>query len=750
MSSRWLHCVVATALCVGACTDGSNQSFSTTSASTTSATSATTALPTTAPPTTLPPTTLPPVGLEIVPSFQQLTVLEAEPGTELVAFDPDHREVGRSDVADDGSAIVRGLPTGIEVELEVWQDGAAVAAAPPVQLPGDSPPAADHYEQQRLEAGFNYITVRDGTTLSAYVSLPGLASAGPYPTLVEYSGYSPSDPNADDPGRFLITSLGYALVQVNVRGTGCSGGSFDAFEPIQGLDGYDVIETVAAQAWSSNVAMYGISYPGIMQLHVAATAPPSLAAIAPLSVIDSVESVLYPGGIYNNGFGETWSAQVTERAQAFGQSWTKQRVEAGDTQCDGNQELRVHNPDLIQRIKETPFRNELTTSRSPEIANIAVPVFLAGAWQDEQTGGRFPALLGHFDSAPVVRAHLYNGLHVDPLGPSVLGPLVEFYNLYVGETTEGLDVVTRLLIGAGLSTVFGESVPFPGVPTRQGTLAEARAEYEAEPSVLVFFELGATQPQLPVSRFSATFDQWPPSEVEPLRLHLTDAGRMRSEAPSSAGIRSFTTDPEEGSGVTIGDLSTIWTNDPDWQWARPSSAAVFTSDRFEDEAVFVGPASADLYLSVSAGDDGEVADDADVEVTLSEIDSNGDEIYIQTGWLRLSRRTLEDDATELRPAPSHREEDVDLLTDGEVVLARIEILPFAHVIRPGSRLRLSVDTPGRSKPQWTFAVLDQTADVSVHTGGTSASSILLPLVPSLDPPNQPVGCGRLRGQPCRS
>ena len=36
---------------------------------------------------------------------------------------------------------------------------------------------------------------------------------------------------------------------MNMRGTGCSGGAFDYFEPLQGLDGYDVIETVARQPW---------------------------------------------------------------------------------------------------------------------------------------------------------------------------------------------------------------------------------------------------------------------------------------------------------------------------------------------------------------------------------------------------------------------------------------------------------------------------------------------------------------------
>ena len=46
----------------------------------------------------------------------------------------------------------------------------------------------------------------------------------------------------------------------------------------------------------------GISYGGISQLFVAATDPPDLAAIAPLSVLDSSATTLYPGGILNTGF----------------------------------------------------------------------------------------------------------------------------------------------------------------------------------------------------------------------------------------------------------------------------------------------------------------------------------------------------------------------------------------------------------------------------------------------------------------
>ena len=119
----------------------------------------------------------------------------------------------------------------------------------------------------RAALGFGYIVTRDGTTLGANVILPGPADGGPYPTVVEYSGYAPSNPKDTTFGQ-LFNSLGYAYVGVNMRGTGCSGGSFRFFEEAQVLDGYDMIEAVAAQDWvlDNKVGMVGISYPGISQL----------------------------------------------------------------------------------------------------------------------------------------------------------------------------------------------------------------------------------------------------------------------------------------------------------------------------------------------------------------------------------------------------------------------------------------------------------------------------------------------------
>ena len=62
-----------------------------------------------------------------------------------------------------------------------------------------SPPPLASYTSQNVNPGYRYLRMRDGITLSMNVQLPGPASKGPYPTVIEYSGYSPADPKSPQP-----------------------------------------------------------------------------------------------------------------------------------------------------------------------------------------------------------------------------------------------------------------------------------------------------------------------------------------------------------------------------------------------------------------------------------------------------------------------------------------------------------------------------------------------------------------------
>ncbi|WKN42992.1 CocE/NonD family hydrolase [Tunicatimonas pelagia] len=79
-----------------------------------------------------------------------------------------------------------------------------------------------------------------------------------------------------------MLAAGYAVVVADWRGTGCSGGVLNLGDERFRQDGYELIEWIADQEWSTDkVGMGGPSARGIATWHVASTRPPSLAAIAP-------------------------------------------------------------------------------------------------------------------------------------------------------------------------------------------------------------------------------------------------------------------------------------------------------------------------------------------------------------------------------------------------------------------------------------------------------------------------------------
>src|SRR5262249_16236708 len=293
-------------------------------------------------------------------SIGQFFVIAAPANWTVALLDSKGTVVDSGVTDDQGGFVFRNVSPGEGYYAVLSSQGKTFRSDPATVFADDYVPPQSFYDGQRLVGNpgqpvFNYIATRDRPLLSAQVELP--EGNGPFPPLVEFSGYSPSDPTRDDPPRqvqpfrLLANLFGYAYVGVNIRGTGCSGGAFDYFELLQSLDGYDVIETVAAQPWAKRVAMFGISYAGISQLFVAQTRPPNLAAIAALSVIDDTfRSTLYPGGIFNDGFALSWAMERQRQNRwpnPIGADWVLHRIDGGDQACEANQQLRQQNPDLL-------------------------------------------------------------------------------------------------------------------------------------------------------------------------------------------------------------------------------------------------------------------------------------------------------------------------------------------------------------------------------------------------------------------
>src|SRR5262245_1543490 len=138
--------------------------------------------------------------------------------------------------------------------------------------------------------------------------------------------------------------------------------------------------------------------------------------------------------------------------------------------------------------------------------------------------------------------------------------------------------------------------------------------------------------------------------------------------------------------------------------------------------------------------------------TDREIRPDGLETYVQSGWLRASRRKLSRLSSRIDPRPTFLEEDASPLPAGRFTKVRVGIFAVAHVFRAGSRIRISVEAPGDDRTRWTFDTVETHGSVLDEISSTRGrpSRLVLGVVPDVVPPLTLPPCPGLRAQPCRS
>ena len=547
-----------------------------------------------------------------------------------------------------------------------------------------------------------------------------------------------------------------------MRGTGCSGGAFDYFEPLQSLDGYDVVETVARQPWVANgkVGMMGISYGGISQLFVAATRPPHLSAITPLSVIDNTLTTLYPGGILNTGFALAWAQDRVDDSQPAGpdsgQGWAWQRIQDGDQVCADNQDLHPEATNLLKKTyRNRYYRSKIVDPLAPVkfVDQIDVPVFMACQWTDEQTGGHCPTLASAMTGTRKKWFTFTNGVHVDSLDPATFNRWYDFMQIYVAkqkpELSSGVKALAPLLFQA-FTGVPGVTLPDDPIQ-EQPDLAAAKAAFEAQPSVRVLFDNGAGEsPYKPVPGFERSFKQFPPPSMEPESWFFSGNGKLK-DRPGS-GADEFTWDPDarpptDFTGDTGSGTNGLWTDSPSYDWTQnpAGTALAYVSKPLAADTAVLGAGEVQVWVRSKAKN-------VDLQATVTEVRPDGKETFVQGGWLRTGARKLDTEASTLtEPEPTYRKADETTLPKGKWVKVRIPLYYQGHVYREGSRLRVIVSAPGGDQPIWAFAEAapDGTPWVAVAHSPKQPSRLVLPVVPSVDAPTPLPACPALRGQPCR-
>ncbi len=708
-------------------------------------------------------------------SVEQVYVTGLADGAGVSLADAAGRTVGETQAASLGGALFRDVKPGGGYRVRVGSEESGPITVLPVS---PAPPSTDVYDQVIPSSGYGYLTTRDGTKLAISVRPPQDVTkalgievpaipAGPTPTLIEYAGYGYADPKGPESGIALIANLmGFTVVNVNMRGTGCSGGAFDFFEPLQGLDGYDVIETIARQPWVLNnqVGMMGISYGGISQLFTARYNPPSLAAISPLSVIDATQTTLYPGGILNTGFALEWGKDRIRDAlpagPAGGQRWAHERILAGDEVCRENQVMHEQALDLMGKLRANSFYvPEVADPLAPAtfVDEIEAPTFLVCQYTDEQTGGHCPTLASRFTSARKKWFTFTNGTHVDSLAPEILTRWFDFLHLYVAEQNPA---AAAPLLRAAAPLIYSEAmgaqdVTLPPDPVQQQpTHRAARELFERQPPVRLLFDNGAGgAPGLPYAGFEHSFPSYPPPGATARTWYFGPGGTLRSSRPRAHRAEALRWGPGSRpstsfTGNTSAGKDGLWTPTPPYRWRTPQdgTALSYVSEPLSEDTVVAGAGAVHAWLRATKRN-------VDLAATVSEVRPDGKETFVQGGWLRTSMRKLDaGKSTPLAPVLSLRRKDRRPVPSKRYTKVVVPLYYQGHAYRKGSRIRVTISSPHGDQPVWDFA------EAQPHTGGATVSlafsrkrpsRVVLPVVPGLRVPTPLPPCPSLRGQPCR-
>ena len=232
------------------------------------------------------------------------------------------------------------------------------------------------------------IPVRDGVRLAATLYMP--EEEGRYPGILSYYPYLKDGWIGlfKEPHYRYFASRGYAVMQVDFRGTGASEGrNPHPFDVQERQDGHDVVEWMAVQPWcTGSVGIWGFSYGGITALSIASTKPPHLRAIVPIhATYDNYEWLLRTHGCRGLLLADVdWGTRMAacNLLPPVVQDGEGRWARIWQERLSGDQ------PWFMAWHGEPPDR-EFWLSRRIRLSAIEVPTFAICGWYDAYTAPAF-------------------------------------------------------------------------------------------------------------------------------------------------------------------------------------------------------------------------------------------------------------------------------------------------------------------------------------------------------------------------
>ncbi len=584
------------------------------------------------------------------------------------------------------------------------------------------------------------IPMRDGTRLAADIYRParaGKPASGRFPAILTRTPYNKA--GSDREGRYY-GERGYVVVANDVRGRYASEGNWRliADDP---QDGFDVVEWIARQDWSSGkVGTFGTSYPGGTQHALAETNPPHLTAMVPIDAVSNCGvSGMRHGGAFELRF-MNWIFQTgapNSKAALANPALRRALVENG-------QRIRQHVDSLPVRSGTTPLR--------------VVPEYEAWLVEAMRSGPESP--FWHVKGMSVVD-------HVSDYADIPVMHVTGWYDSWTRQVTMNYEALAkakkspqRLVIGPWVHGSQGSNVAGEVEFTREAGidllafrlrfydrwLRGDRNVVDDDPPVQLYIMGTGDDRRSPAGRLQhggywRSEREWPPARATATRFFLHADGTLSSAPPAqSSSQTTYAFDPRNPVPTVGGNISSnqgLITNGGYDQRPRDDTHAsvnrlplserrdvlVFQTSPLEADLEVTGTVLVKLWISSSAPDTDFTAK------LIDEIPPNPD--YPLGFDLNLGDSILR---TRYRDGLDHQ---APHLGPGEVVPITITLYPTANVFKKGHRLRIDVSSsnyprfdvnPNTGDPLGDYRRM-VTADNTVYHDAAHPSHVVLPVIP---------------------
>ena len=562
-------------------------------------------------------------------------------------------------------------------------------------VPSDQP---DAYHNGVTQTS-THITMRDGVKIAVDIMLPkGLSKDAKLPTILDITRYWRNN-SAGIPSLYFV-SHGYAMVLVDVRGTGASTGVWSApFSRDEIADNHDIVSWIVAQPWcSGNVGAIGTSYEGGAAQLLAASNHPAVKAVIPrFQEFDEYTDLPFPGGVFTDSFVKQWQDTIHQ----LDNSHDIKPVDEDKDYSLLKTAIKDHaqNVDVYKSALKITYRDDVLSGQTQTLDSIGVPAYQKeieqskaaiygwGSWTDAATADAVIHRFLTFNNPQKAMIGAWNhggskntSLYPSPFTPDApqLAECLRYFDHYLKGKDNGVG-----------------------------------SEHE-----LVYYTMGE--------------EKWKSTKVWPVAGTITqdwyfgEGQTLTQSSPkSSSGADTYKVDFDATTGKTnrwqteMGGGAVVY---PD-RAAQDAKLLTYTSAPLAEDIEITGAPIVDLYVT-STHTDGAFF------VYLEGVDENGKVTYLTEGQLRAIHRKISNDAPPYRmltPYHSFKQKDGSPLVPGQVAELKFGLLTTSVLVKKAHRIRVAI--AGADKDTFARVPADGTPQISVARNAQYASSIQIPIVP---------------------